>query len=125
VLLREFHVFLARIGMQPLLFLFVFTFILRAWRANLMATAGVDLEPFFSGLMACIMFSGISPWRYAFHRSSDDARIDDRVMCRCPVGSGSGEVCFSPCRAHRRLLVIPWLFRSLTGAFHVQLVLLG
>ena len=43
VLFREFHVFLARVGMQPLLFLFVFTFILpRMGGANIMASGGGD-----------------------------------------------------------------------------------
>ena len=55
VLFREFHVFLARVGMQPLLFLFVFTFILpRMGGANMMAAgSGMDFGTILlPGLMA-------------------------------------------------------------------------
>ena len=64
VLTREFLPFLLRVGMQPLLFLFVFTFILpRMASGNPLAAGGkVDFGTILlPGLMAvAIMFSGIA-----------------------------------------------------------------
>ena len=64
VLTREFLPFVLRVGMQPLLFLFVFTFILpRMASGNPMAAGGaVDFGTILlPGLMAvAIMFSGIA-----------------------------------------------------------------
>jgi ABC-2 type transport system permease protein len=117
VLLREFHVFLARVGMQPLLFLFVFTFILpRMGGANLMATGGgVDFGTILlPGLMAvAIMFSGIAAVALPLSQEFGVTReIDDRVMCPLPLWAVALEkVCFSAMQsAIGALLVIPMAY---------------
>lgn len=100
VLSREFLPFILRVGMQPLLFLFVFTFILpRMASGNPMAAAGVDFGTILlPGLMAvAIMFSGIAA--VALPLSSEfgiTREIDDRVMCPVPLWAVALEkVCFS------------------------------
>ncbi len=117
VLSREFHVFLARVGMQPLLFLFVFTFILpRMGGANMMAMgAGMDFGTILlPGLMAvAIMFSGIAA--VALPLSSEfgiTREIDDRVMCPLPIWAVALEkVCFSAMQSIiAALLVIPMAY---------------
>jgi ABC-2 type transport system permease protein len=117
VLTREFLPFLLRVGMQPLLFLFVFTFILpRMGGANPMAMAGgmnfgTILLP---GLMAvAIMFSGIAA--VALPLSSEfgiTREIDDRVMCPLPLWAVAlGKVCFSAMQSMiAALLVIPMAY---------------
>jgi ABC-2 type transport system permease protein len=114
VLARELVPFLLRVGMQPLLFLFVFTFILpRMSGANPMAAGsgpsfGTILLP---GLMAvAIMFSGIAA--VALPLSSEfgiTREIDDRVMCPLPLWAVALEkVCFSAMQSIvAALLVIP------------------
>jgi ABC-2 type transport system permease protein len=117
VLTREFHTFLLRVGMQPLLFLFVFTFILpRMGGANPMASgAGVDFGTIIlPGLMAvAIMFSGIAA--VALPLSSEfgiTREIDDRVMCPLPLWAVALEkVCFSAIQSIiAALLVIPMAY---------------
>ena len=117
VLLREFHVFLARVGMQPLLFLFVFTFILpRMGGANMMATgAGMDFGTILlPGLMAvAIMFSGIAAVALPLSQEFGITReIDDRVMCPLPLWAVALEkVCFSAMQSIiAALLVIPMAY---------------
>jgi ABC-2 type transport system permease protein len=117
VLLREFHVFLARVGMQPLLFLFVFTFILpRMGGANMMATgAGLDFGTILlPGLMAvAIMFSGIAAVALPLSQEFGITReIDDRVMCPLPLWAVALEkVCFSAMQSIvAALLVIPMAY---------------
>ena len=117
VLLREFHVFLARVGMQPLLFLFVFTFILpRMGGANLMATGGgVDFGTILlPGLMAvAIMFSGIASVALPLSQEFGVTReIDDRVMCPLPLWAVALEkVCFSAMQSIiAAMLVIPMAY---------------
>jgi ABC-2 type transport system permease protein len=117
VLTREFHTFLLRVGMQPLLFLFVFTFILpRMGGGNPMAVGGGSdfgtiLLP---GLMAvAIMFSGIAA--VALPLSSEfgiTREIDDRVMCPLPLWAVALEkVCFSALQSIvAALLVIPMAY---------------
>ena len=114
VLTREFLPFVARVGMQPLLFLFVFTFILpRMGNGNPMAVAGgVDFGTILlPGLMAvAIMFSGIAG--VALPLSSEfgiTREIDDRVMCPVPLWAVALEkVCFSAMQSIiAALLVIP------------------
>ncbi len=117
VLTREFLPFLLRVGMQPLLFLFVFTFILpRMGGANPMAAGA---EPDFGtillpGLMAvAIMFSGIAA--VALPLSSEfgiTREIDDRVMCPLPLWAVAMEkVCFSAMQSIiAALLVIPMAY---------------
>jgi ABC-2 type transport system permease protein len=117
VLTREFLPFLLRVGMQPLLFLFVFTFILpRMGGANPMATgAGPDFGTILlPGLMAvAIMFSGIAA--VALPLSSEfgiTREIDDRVMCPLPLWAVALEkVCFSAMQSIiAALLVIPMAY---------------
>lgn len=117
VLTREFAPFLLRVGMQPLLFLFVFTFILpRMGGGNPMATGGgVDFGTILlPGLMAvAIMFSGIAA--VALPLSSEfgiTREIDDRVMCPVPLWAVALEkVCFSALQSIiAALLVIPMAF---------------
>jgi ABC-2 type transport system permease protein len=117
VLTREFLPFLLRVGMQPLLFLFVFTFILpRMGGANPMAAGGgVDFGTIIlPGLMAvAIMFSGIAA--VALPLSSEfgiTREIDDRVMCPLPLWAVALEkVCFSAMQSIiAALLVIPMAY---------------
>jgi ABC-2 type transport system permease protein len=117
VLMRELAPFLLRVGMQPLLFLFVFTFILpRMGGANPMATgAGPDFGTIIlPGLMAvAIMFSGIAA--VALPLSSEfgiTREIDDRVMCPLPLWAVALEkVCFSAMQSIiAALLVIPMAY---------------
>ncbi len=117
VLFREFHVFLARVGMQPLLFLFVFTFILpRMGGANpIAAGAGMDFGTILlPGLMAvAIMFSGIAAVALPLSQEFGLTReIDDRVMCPLPMWAVALEkVCFSAMQSIiAALLVIPMAY---------------
>ena len=117
VLTREFLPFVLRVGMQPLLFLFVFTFILpRMASGNPMAAAGgMDFGTILlPGLMAvAIMFSGIAA--VALPLSSEfgiTREIDDRVMCPLPLWAVALEkVCFSAMQSIvAALLVIPMAY---------------
>jgi ABC-2 type transport system permease protein len=122
VLSREFIPFILRVGMQPLLFLFVFTFILpRMSGGNPMAVAGgpsgsgVDFGTILlPGLMAvAIMFSGIAA--VALPLSSEfgiTREIDDRVMCPLPLwGVALEKVCFSAMQSIiAAMLVIPMAY---------------
>ena len=117
VLTREMLPFLLRVGMQPLLFLFVFTFILpRMGGGNPMAMAGgvnfgVIILP---GLMAvAIMFSGIAAVALPLSAEFGITReIDDRVMCPLPLWAVALEkVCFSAIQSMiAALLVIPMAY---------------
>jgi ABC-2 type transport system permease protein len=122
VLTREFLPFLLRVGMQPLLFLFVFTFILpHMATGNPMAMgggaagSGMDFGTILlPGLMAvAIMFSGIAA--VALPLSSEfgiTREIDDRVMCPLPLWAVALEkVCFSAMQSIvAALLVIPMAY---------------
>jgi ABC-2 type transport system permease protein len=117
VLMREFMSFLLRVGMQPLLFLFVFTFILpRMGGNNPMATVGkVDFGTILlPGLMAvAIMFSGIAAVALPLASEFGITReIDDRVMCPLPLWAVALEkVCFSALQSMvAALLVIPMAY---------------
>jgi ABC-2 type transport system permease protein len=118
VLTREIVPFLLRVGMQPLLFLFVFTYVLphMAGGANPMASAGganfgVVLLP---GLMAvAIMFTGIAAVALPLSTEFGITReIDDRVMCPLPLWAVALEkVCFSAVQSIvGALLVIPMAY---------------
>ncbi len=89
VLSREIGPFLLRVGMQPLLFLFVFTFVMPHMAGGSpMATTGVGFGSILlPGLMAvAIMFSGISAVALPLSTEFGITReIDDRVMCPAPV----------------------------------------
>ncbi len=119
VLTREFHVFLLRVGMQPLLFLFVFTFILPRMGGGggnpLAGNGKVDFGTILlPGLMAvAIMFSGIAA--VALPLSSEfgiTREIDDRVMCPLPLWAVALEkVWFSAMQSIiAALLVIPMAY---------------
>jgi len=120
VLTRELTPFILRVGMQPLLFLFVFTFILPrmggAGGANPMLAAGganfgTILLP---GLMAVgIMFTGIASVALPLSTEFGITReIDDRVMCPLPLWAVALEkVCFSALQSIvAALLVIPMAY---------------
>ena len=117
VLAREFIPFLMRVGMQPLLFLFVFTAVLpRMSGGNPMASAGtanfgVVLLP---GLMAvAIMFTGIAAVALPLSTEFGITReIDDRVMCPLPLWAVALEkVMFSSLQGIiGALLVIPMAY---------------
>jgi ABC-2 type transport system permease protein len=93
VLRREIFPLLVRIAMQPLLFLFVFTYIMPHMSAGANPTSalansgggfGTVILP---GLMAvAIMFSGIAAVALPLSQEFGITReIDDRVMCPLPV----------------------------------------
>jgi ABC-2 type transport system permease protein len=119
VLSRELVSFLLRVGMQPLLFLFVFTYIMPHMSGgNPMAAmgpqagAGGDFGTvLLPGLMAvAIMFSGIAAVALPLSTEFGITReIDDRVMCPIPVWAVAVEkVCFSAVQSIvGALLVIP------------------
>ncbi|MGC2164109.1 MAG: ABC transporter permease [Silvibacterium sp.] len=111
VLSREIGPFIVRIVMQPLLFLFVFTFLLpRIGQAN--DVGGADFATILlPGLMAvAIMFSGIATVALPLSQEFGITReIDDRVMCPLPVAAVAAEkVCFSAIQSIlAALLVLP------------------
>jgi ABC-2 type transport system permease protein len=117
VLSREIGPFVLRVGMQPLLFLFVFTYVMPRMSGGSSMAAGVAgggaafgtvLLP---GLMAvAIMFSGIAAVALPLSTEFGVTReIDDRVMCPIPVWAVAMEkVCFSALQSIvGALLVIP------------------
>jgi ABC-2 type transport system permease protein len=115
VLRRELGAFCVRVIMQPLLFLFVFTYIFpRMGRGNPMA-GGPDAASFgtvlLPGLMAvAIMFTGIAAVALPLSQEFGVTReIDDRVMCPLPVAAVAIEkVCFSALQSIlAALLVLP------------------
>jgi ABC-2 type transport system permease protein len=114
VLSRELAPFILRVGMQPLLFLFVFTFVMPRMAGGTPMAAGAG--PAFGtvllpGLMAvAIMFSGIAAVALPLSTEFGITReIDDRVMCPVPVWAVALEkVCFSAMQSIvGALLVIP------------------
>jgi ABC-2 type transport system permease protein len=103
VLRREAFPFLVRVCMNPLLFLFVFTYIMPHMADGAlnptasMAGAGFSTV-LLPGLMAvAIMFSGIAAVALPLSQEFGITReIDDRVMCPLPVGAVAIEkICFS------------------------------
>lgn len=104
VLRRELFPFVIRVCMNPLLFLFVFTFIMphMSGGAAMNPTASMAGMNFstvlLSGLMAvAIMFSGIAAVALPLAQEFGITReIDDRVMCPLPVAAVAIEkICFS------------------------------
>jgi ABC-2 type transport system permease protein len=104
VLLREFVPFAIRVCMNPLLFLFVFTFIMPHMSGGAAmnptaAMAGMNFSTvLLPGLMAVtIMFSGIAAVALPLAQEFGITReIDDRVMCPLPVAAVAIEkMCFS------------------------------
>ena len=112
VLSRELGPFLLRVGMQPLLFLFVFTSVMPHMAGGNPMAGGASFGTILlPGLMAvAIMFSGIAA--VALPLSSEfgiTREIDDRVMSPIPVWAVALEkVCFSALQSIvGALLVIP------------------
>jgi ABC-2 type transport system permease protein len=112
VLSREIMPFLLRVGMQPLLFLFVFTFVMPHMSGGSPLAGGASFGTvLLPGLMAvAIMFSGIAA--VALPLSSEfgiTREIDDRVMCPVPVWAVAVEkICFSALQSMTgALLVMP------------------
>lgn len=100
VLRRELVPFVIRIIMQPLLFLFVFTYVFpHLGQGNPMAASGANFATILlPGLMAvAIMFSGIAAVALPLSQEFGVTReIDDRVMCPLPVaGVAVEKMCFS------------------------------
>ena len=104
VLRRELFPFVIRVCMNPLLFLFVFTYVIPHMNSNAaMNPTGAMAGSAFStvllpGLMAvAIMFSGIAAVALPLAQEFGITReIDDRVMCPLPVAAVAVEkICFS------------------------------
>jgi len=104
VLRRELPAFLIRVIMNPLLFLFVFTYIMPHMSGGAAmnptaAMAGANFSTvLLPGLMAvAIMFSGIAAVALPLAQEFGITReIDDRVMCPLPVAAVAIEkICFS------------------------------
>jgi len=104
VLRRELFPFVIRVCMNPLLFLFVFTYVIPHMNSNAtMNPTGAMAGSTFStvllpGLMAvAIMFSGIAAVALPLAQEFGITReIDDRVMCPLPVPAVAVEkICFS------------------------------
>jgi ABC-2 type transport system permease protein len=104
VLRREMFPFVIRVCMNPLLFLFVFTFVMphMSGGASMNPTASMSGISFSTvllpGLMAvAIMFSGIAAVALPLAQEFGITReIDDRVMCPLPVAAVAIEkICFS------------------------------
>lgn len=104
VLRRELFPFVIRVCMNPLLFLFVFTYVIPHMNSNAaMNPTGAMAGNAFStvllpGLMAvAIMFSGIAAVALPLAQEFGVTReIDDRVMCPLPVAAVALEkICFS------------------------------
>ena len=104
VLRRELFPFVIRVCMNPLLFLFVFTYVIPHMDAGAaMNPTGAMAGSAFStvllpGLMAvAIMFSGIAAVALPLAQEFGITReIDDRVMCPLPVPAVAIEkICFS------------------------------
>jgi ABC-2 type transport system permease protein len=111
VLRREIGPFVVRIIMQPLLFLFVFTYVFpRIGQANALGGANFATV-LLPGLMAvAIMFSGIAGVALPLSQEFGVTReIDDRVMCPLPVPFVAVEkICFSAVQSIiAALLVLP------------------
>ena len=97
VLTREIFPFLIRVAMNPLLFLFVFTYVMPHMMggsklspvAGMAAGGGGFGTVLLPGLMAvAIMFSGIAAVALPLAQEFGITReIDDRVMCPLPIGA--------------------------------------
>ncbi len=99
VLRRELFPFAIRVGMNPLLFLFVFTYIMphmtngAAMNPTAQMAGGNFSTVLLPGLMAvAIMFSGIAAVALPLAQEFGITReIDDRVMCPLPVWAVAAE----------------------------------
>lgn len=127
VLSRELVPFATRVLMQPLLFLFVFTYLFPRMGAGagIMVGRGSFATVLLPGLMAvAIMFTGIAAVALPLSTEFGVTReIDDRVMCPLPVAAVAVEkVCFSALQSiFAALLVLPLAYYvpSTPVAMHV------
>jgi ABC-2 type transport system permease protein len=118
VLTRELGPFIMRVGMQPLLFLYVFTYVLPHMGGGgnpMMMAAGASFgEVLLPGLMAvAIMFTGIAAVALQLSAEFGITReIDDRVMCPIPLWAVALEkITFSALQSIiAALLVIPMAY---------------
>ncbi len=106
VLRREVIPFILRVGMQPLLFAFVFTFVMPHMAGNAAAMSPMGASAagngggfgtvMLPGLMAVgIMFSGIAAVALPLATEFSITReIDDRVMCPLPIWAVAFEKVF-------------------------------
>ena len=132
VLSRELFPFIVRVIMQPLLFLFVFTYLFPrlgsgGGSSNAMVMgSGNFATVLLPGLMAvAIMFTGIAAVALPLSTEFGVTReIDDRVMCPLPVYAVALEkVCFSALQSvFAALLVLPLAYYvpSVPVALHVS-----
>lgn len=124
VLRRELGPFVVRVVMQPLLFLFVFTYIFpRIGQGN--AVGGANFATvLLPGLMAvAIMFSGIAAVALPLSQEFGVTReIDDRVMCPLPVAAVAIEkICFSSIQSVlAAVLVVPLAYFIPATPVHVH-----
>ncbi len=127
VLSRELAPFVLRVVMQPLLFLFVFTYVFPHMNTgNPMAEgAGPNFATILlPGLMAvAIMFSGIAGVALPLATEFGVTReIDDRVMCPLPVAAVAIEkVCFSAMQSIlAAILIVPLAYFVPATPVHVH-----
>ncbi len=127
VLRRELGPFTVRVIMQPLLFLFVFTYVFPRIGQSFGGSAsagGINFATvLLPGLMAvAIMFSGIAAVALPLSTEFGITReIDDRVMCPLPVPAVAIEkVCFSALQSiFAALLVFPLAYYIPAMPVHV------
>jgi ABC-2 type transport system permease protein len=127
VLSRELVSFILRVAMQPLLFLFVFTYVIPHTNTSTPMTSGAATSfatILLPGLMAvAIMFSGIAGVALPLASEFGVTReIDDRVMCPLPVAWVAVEkVCFSALQSIlAALLIIPLAMLVPSTPVHVD-----
>ncbi|CAN5562867.1 ABC transporter permease [soil metagenome] len=115
VLRRELFPFVIRVCMNPLLFLFVFTYVIPhiSNGASMNPTAAMAGSAFSTvllpGLMAvAIMFSGIAAVALPLAQEFGVTReIDDRVMCPLPVPAVAVEkICFSAVQSMMAAVIV-------------------
>ncbi len=113
VLRRELGPFVVRVVMQPLLFLFVFTYIfprLGQGSPMMVGSGGTSFGTvLLPGLMAvAIMFTGIAAVALPLSQEFGITReIDDRVMCPLPVAAVAIEkICFSALQSVLAALIV-------------------
>ncbi len=128
VLSRELIPFAVRVIMQPLLFLFVFTYLFPrlGTGSQMMVGGGSFATVLLPGLMAvAIMFTGIAAVALPLSGEFGITReIDDRVMCPLPVYAVALEkICFAALQCMlAALLVLPlaYYIPSTPVALHVS-----
>src|ERR1700742_2852155 len=133
VLRREIGPFIIRVAMNPLLFLFVFTYVMPHMSggaalnptASMAAAGGGNFGTvLLPGLMAvAIMFSGIAAVALPLAQEFGITReIDDRVMCPLPVAAVAMEkICFSAIQSiFAALLVLPLAYLIPATPVHVH-----